>query len=722
MHDAHDCQPVSPMIAVRAAGFSPHRSTIVFAATLTGLLLLAWQVYRPGLSGNFLFDDFANLNALGAMGPVHNWPSLLRYLTSGNADPTGRPLTLLTFLLDAQDWPAAPFPFKRTSLLLHLLNGALLACLLRRLGRLLPATSAKADSRTQPTRDYAALRIDMAALLGAALWLLHPLFVSTTLYIVQREAMLPGTCALLGLLLWLDGRERLQRGHWRSGACLLVLGAGGFTLLGMLAKANGLLLPLYVLLIEYLLLRPRQPVLAEPPVNITAVRVYRHVLLWCAWLPAVLIVGYLLLQGWHGLAEGLDGVRTWTLGQRLLTEPRILLDYLRLLWLPQPFTAGLFNDHILVSTSLWAPATTLPALLGMASLLGMAWCLRRRLPAVALAILFFFAGQLMESSTLALELYYEHRNYVPAMLMFWPLALWLCGVPQAGGERAEDDALAHHYSSLRTAASLRALKPLTAILLLVGLGWMTHANAGLWGDTRDQVLMWARLNPDSPRAQVSAAQEEMSNGRPQLAIARLLPVLRKQPDQVQVAFNLLGARCMLGSISDDDISMAETALANARNPGALLVTWSERAIVMANSGSCRGFDLAMLGHLLDRGMTNPYFSAGRRQDILHIRGNIALAQRHGDEALQDFNAALDHDVRISAALDQAAELGAAGYPQLGLQHLSHYDSVRAAEAAPGIGMPRIHAWVLQRQQYWPKELARLRATLNEDALHQTSHP
>jgi protein O-mannosyl-transferase len=90
--------------------------------------------------------------------------------------------------------------------------------------------------------------------------------------------------------------------------------------------------------------------------------------------------------------------------------------------------------------------------------------------------------------------------------------------------------------------------------------------------------------------------------------------------------------------------------------------------------------------------------------------------------LQDFNAALDQYVRVSAALDQAAELGASGYPQLGLQHLAHYDGVRGAEAAPGIGVPRIHAWVLQRQHYWPKELARLRATLNEDALHQSTHP
>src|SRR3546814_19867519 len=53
-------------------------------------------------------------------------------------------------------------------------------------------------------------RIDLAAAIGTGMWLLHPLFVSTTLYIVQREAMLPATFTLLGLLAWLHGRDRSE--------------------------------------------------------------------------------------------------------------------------------------------------------------------------------------------------------------------------------------------------------------------------------------------------------------------------------------------------------------------------------------------------------------------------------------------------------------------------------------------------------------------------------
>ena len=75
---------------------------------LVAVALLAWISYSPGLSGGFLFDDFVNLDALGKTGRIDNWPGFWRYITSGTADPTGRPLALLSFLIDARDWQPIP--------------------------------------------------------------------------------------------------------------------------------------------------------------------------------------------------------------------------------------------------------------------------------------------------------------------------------------------------------------------------------------------------------------------------------------------------------------------------------------------------------------------------------------------------------------------------------------------------------------------------------------
>lgn len=696
----------------------PLRLHSVIYLPLLGLLtFIVWQVYAPGLKGGFLFDDYANLPALGATGPIDNWPTFWRYITDGHADPTGRPLAQLSFLLDAHDWPADPFSFKRTNLLLHLLNGILLVMLLRRLGRLLSNTKIIPDPQLN-SRTSDLLRIDLAALFGSALWLLHPLFVSTTLYIVQREAILPTTFTLLGLLLWMRGRQTLQHGHTASGLIWIILGLGGCTALALLSKANGILLPALALVIEYAWFRydenaSRVDANAESAPALSHHYTYRGAMGLFAWFPTALVACYLLQQGWSGFAHGIPSIRPWTLGQRLLTEPLVLIDYLKLLWLPRPFTPGLFNDQIQASTSLWSPSSTLPALLAVFGLVIGAWLMRRRFPAIALAILFYFVGQSLESTAIPLELYFEHRNYLPAMLMFWPLALWLCNAcPCRPQPHKVILPLQIGQSNIG-----RIAKPATAILVLLGLSLMTHARAELWGDTNDQALMWAKLNPDSPRAQAYAAEVEMGSGHTAEAIGRLQPLLAKYPDQVQLALNLLGAECQMGYLDQATLNASLTAMRTARDPGTLLTSWFERVINQAANPPCPQLTFGAIADLLDAAMANPYLTpiAGRQQDIYYLKGQLALQQGDAETALNDFNHALDLQIRIAAALDQAALLGSAGYPRLGLAHLDHYESERGQETVPNFGMPRVHAWVLEREHYWPNELAHLRATLQRDA-------
>ena len=158
---------------------------------LIALLALAFIVYWPGRHGTFLFDDYSNLATLGAYGPIDRAWKVVAFVTSGFAGPTGRPLALATFLLDARNWPAAPEAFKLTNVALHLLNGALLAGLLAALGRALGVERERAAT---------------AAVLAAGLWLLDPFWVSTTLYVVQRMAMLATTFVIAGLWAYAHGR------------------------------------------------------------------------------------------------------------------------------------------------------------------------------------------------------------------------------------------------------------------------------------------------------------------------------------------------------------------------------------------------------------------------------------------------------------------------------------------------------------------------------------
>lgn len=695
-----------------------HRKSLAKIVYLSLLIAGAYiWCYWPGLRGDFLFDDYVNLPALGAYGPVIRWSTFWQYITSGQADPTGRPLALLSFLIDAHDWPAASFPFKRTNLLLHLLNGVMLSLLLIRLGKLaIPAT-------TPRQREHLAL----AGVLGASLWLLHPLMVSTTLYIVQREAMLAASFTLLGLLLWLKGRQSLLDDRRLAGWTWMVAGLWGCTLLGILSKANGLLLPALALVIDHTILRAqitdgRSINAAASHKNLKAepnLRAYRRALWLLAGPPALFLAIYLLRAGYLGIIHGISGVRPWTLGERLLTEPRVLIDYLRLLWLPRPFTPGLFNDHVAASTGLLSPASTLPAILAIAALIAGAIALRKRWPMLAGATLFYFAAQSMESSTLALELYFEHRNYLPAMLMFWPLALWLCHVPQYGLPKpyqANDGWAAPSRSRI-------ALKVLLSVTILGALVAMTHARAALWGNSRDQALLWAKLNPDSPRAQAYAAMSEVASGHPERAVERLPRLLAKQPDEVQLALNLLSARCAMGHIDPSTLQAAARALHTSRDTGSLLASWFGRAISQTSHPECPELSAQAVSSLLDAALTNPNLAsqAGRRQDLISLRGQLALTERDGRKAFTDFNLALVQQVQPTIAFQQAALLGSAGYPDLALQHLDYYESIKDQETEPGFGMPAVHQWVLRRQNYWRTELVRLRHTLSAD-LEAKQHP
>lgn len=657
-----------------------HVERLRTAALLAILVALGWWAYAPGLLGSFLFDDYANLPALGAYGPITDSASFWRYLTSGTADITGRPVALLTFLLDAQSWPADPYPFKRTNVLLHLLNGLLLAGLLLSLGRqlALPKQSGSADERARRH----------AAVLAAALWTLHPLFLSTTLYVVQREAMLPATFVLLGLIGFVHARTRIAHGR-RGGFILATAAIGLATTLGTLSKGNGALLPLLAWLLDAIVLSPHQP-MTDPRTRMQW-RYWRWLMLL---LPTLLVLAWLAATAYAGFTHGLESSRAWTLYERLLTQNRVLADYLVQLWLPRPYSVGLFNDAVTVSRGWLQPVSTLACALLLAGLFVSAWFLRRRHPVVAFATLFFFAAHLMESSVVPLELYFEHRNYLPALPMFWPLSLWLC----------------------RSSTHLRTVRVVLAVILPLGFAVLTRLGAGLWGNTQEQGLLWAIRNPDSPRAQVNAAHVEIARGRPDAAVARLSTAQRAHPDDVAVLLNLVGAKCPLGGPAAGDIAQAETALRETRNLGRLGFEWFEQGLAAAQSGTCPGLDLTTIERLLDAAQANPRSQQvpGRRQDLHHLRARIALLRGDGDLALTEFNAALDAKPTPQAALAQVAELGSRGFPEQGLAHLNHLNEVWQPQRWTGVSMMALHQWLLQRQGYWTHEIAHLRGVLEDD--------
>jgi hypothetical protein len=633
------------------------------------LLWVAWVAYAPGLRGGFLFDDFVNLPALGATGPVDNWPAFWRYVTSGTADPTGRPLALLSFLLDARSWPAPPMPFLRTNVLLHLCNGALLFLLLRGLGRRLEGAGTRAEA---------------AALLGAGLWLLHPLFVSTTLYVVQREAMLPATFTLFALLSWLHGRRLLESAP-RAGTWWMAGGLAVGTVCATLGKGNGLLVPLLTWVLEATVL------VHDMPTSGTAQRRLATLRRCCLVLPSVAVAAYVLsfLDRLHARID----FRSWTLAERLLTEPRVLLDYLHLLLVPRALSTGLYNDAYAISTALLQPTSTLFAVLAVAGLLTFAVLSRRRAPTLAAALLFFFSGHLLESTTIPLELYFEHRNYLPAMLLFWPLARVVV--------------------AWRIANWLRAAIGVGLLALLAAITWQ---RASLWAQPERMAILWAAQNPASSRAQATAAIHAARSSNVAQVAPRLRVRWQQRPHDLQLALNYANAACRSHGLSANDVSAIGAALRHANEGGQLAYRWLERAGATAWRGACRGLDMDAVSSWIEAARRNKHFlhRPAYRQELHAAAGHLALLRAQPDAALAEFERAFAEAPSPAVLARHIAALANQGYPMHALRHLDAHRDVASSIPAKPAGMPWLHARVLHAQGYWPHEIEVLRGKLLDD--------
>lgn len=649
-----------------------HRCALAVACLILAGYV-AW-IFAPGVHGTFLFDDWANLPALTAQGSLSHPDNLIRYLTSGRGDPTGRPVSMLAFAFNASDWPANPAAFKWFNIGLHAMNAGLLILILHQLCGLLGLSPGRALC---------------AATVAAFAWAIHPLFASTVLYAVQREAILAGTFILLGMLCWLFARAKLLRGE-KGGLAWLVLGVGTCTVLATLSKANGILLPLLVLVTD-----------ATLPTPATADgKLYRRRLIQVLSPFAALVLGALVLSGIASIGEGVLPYRGWSVGQRLLTEPAILWDYVWQLLLLKPVSSSVFHDQYVAARHALDPWYVLPAIAAWVALVAFAWRYRHRYPAASAAVLFFVAGHLLESSSISLELYFEHRNYVPAMMAFLPLGVALG----------------------RTTRMTLAV--MVAVIVACGMSVLARVEASRWSDTLGQADAWAALQPGSPRAQAYAAQVEALNHRNDQAVRRLDAAMQRFPDEPQIAFNVLDAACRTGEASPSAREAVLTSLRlSPRDPGALLLQWTDTTLDVATNHGCPGLDLDYVSSVLDAAMSNPAISAvpGRRQDVFHLRGEVALAGAQADLALAWFNRALEQAPTPQAALGQAAELGSRGRPDLGIRHLDAFASMHEAPG-PGwtSGMPWVHARILRAQNYWPMEIAHLRKALT-DASHKTGN-
>lgn len=527
-----------------------------------------------------MFDDEFTLKGLAR---VSDMATAVEYLFSGGTGPSGRSLALASFLINVSDWPDDPGAFRLVNIVLHMINGALFYSLVLVLAR---------QANQGRAREI--------ALTAGAFWLLSPLLASSVLSVVQRMTLLAATCTVAGLLGYVQARSLLAS-RPKLALVLMSLSLLLGSALGVMAKECAALLPLYAAVVEFCFPARRS--------------MYQGGRLWNAWrivffgMPAIILVAYTVLA-WPGF-EATYRMRSFDLAQRLASETVILWDYVHQLLVPQPRRFGLFHDDWVPRTwgdpVVWAAAGAW--LLTMLAALAQ----RKRAPWFLLAVGGFLVGHLLESTVIPLELYFEHRNYVPAMFLWTGIAAGLWQLP----------------GRLATLVSI-----LYGLVLAVSLANVTT----LWGRSDVAAEFWFEAHPASSRAAQFVSQQRLMGGFGASARSAIMEASERSP----LASDLLLQSLVFDCGVLEPVAMrerAEVVVARMRQANHSWAVLDALKTLDAEilKDRCAGMPADVPTRLARAMLANPHFSSSSKAlDHLHnflassefTQGDLEAAERH----------------------------------------------------------------------------------------------
>ncbi|MCU0288746.1 MAG: tetratricopeptide repeat protein, partial [Acidobacteria bacterium] len=248
------------------------------------------------------------------------------------------------------------------------------------------------------------------AILSTILWTLHPIQIQAVTYIVQRMAMLGALFYLAGLYYYIKMRNSRQAIHkvFNITACLICY------MMALGSKENTITMPAAILLIEIVFFKSTAlSKLVKSRLFVfflLIISVIFFPLLFYLWLDNPLEI---IIKGYRH--------RPFNLIERVLTESRVLMFYISQIFYPQAMRFTIMHDYPL-SISLFNPINTFISTITI--IISILFCFFRfqKTPLLCFAILFYFLSHSVESSIIGLELVFEHRNYLPSLFIFLPIA------------------------------------------------------------------------------------------------------------------------------------------------------------------------------------------------------------------------------------------------------------------------------------------------------------
>ncbi|WP_423458068.1 hypothetical protein [Ottowia sp. VDI28] len=451
-------------------------TTILALLLYVGIVLL----YLPGVGGAFYYDDYSNLKDLAS---IDGWVSFWEFVYSGHAGPLGRPLALLTFALQHSAWPGNGEGLFFTNISIHACNAVIVFFLARQLHQLV-----REEERQES-------KANEFALIAAASWACSPILASSSLILIQRMTTLAAFFMLLAALIYLKAFDYFSA-QPKKRLLLQTLVLGGGTAFATLSKENGILLPALVFTVEISLLK-----------NNAAAAAWRRTRISVLGASVVILLVYIspLVRPWQKISE-FRGFSSW---ERLQGELFILWEYVYLIILPKVAYFGPFQDQKVITDDAVKIYASGIALCG--ALVG-ALLYRRKNPWLLFAVSWFLVGHMLESTSLLLEPYYEHRNYIPLVglsMLFANFSIFFI----------------QKYGSIVRVAVYGYIAINAGVLLMI---------SSLWGKPMEAAKFWVETNPGSIRAVVhqvnlsmgSTSSDVAANNEATLQVNRIVSAMQ----------------------------------------------------------------------------------------------------------------------------------------------------------------------------------------------------
>jgi Flp pilus assembly protein TadD len=477
------------------------------------LPLLILITYSHSLHSPFVFDDIEHV----ASNPAIQISDLtFKNLKQAAVESplSARPITYITFAINYFFHEHEVYGYRLFNMAIHMLNGLLLFFFLVNTFKL-PVLQGKIK---QPF---------WVAYLATLIWVVHPLQTQSVTYIMQRMNSLATLFYMLAFLCYLKARLSSNKIRW---LCAIASFISGLLALG--SKEIAVTLPFFILLYEWMFFQD---------MDYAWLKRNTIVLVGAGFFLLVMMFVYVGGNPWQMISAGYSG-RDFTMWERLMTEPRVVLHYIELFVFPLPTRLTLLPEFS-VSTTLIDPVTTLPAMIGVMFIISTAMALAKDLRLISFCILWFMGNLVIESSVVPLEIIFLHRTYLPSMMA----------------------SLLVTYLVLQHVRSERFAKVLLFSGLLILTFW-TYDRNETWCD---KVYFWRdclQKNATDYRVYNNLGKALEEKGEIEVAIGMYEKAISTNPEHLR-AYNNLGVALMSSGKIDEASEVLNDALGKkADNP------------------------------------------------------------------------------------------------------------------------------------------------------------